>query len=171
MVKGFDKPTNSTATSGQSLPVQPALNCDKVQQQMLEHFENLSDPLRKQGVLHPFVSIVMIALLATIGGATGWEDIETYGISYQHWLSSFLALPNGIPSADTYRRVFEQISPSAFEGSFNSWLSSLVRDLGAQVIPIDGKQLKSSYDRNQSKSALHVVSAWASEHRLFRRSC
>ena len=76
-----------------------------------------------------------------------------------------------MPSADTYRRVFEQISPSAFEGSFNSWLSSLVRDLGAQVIPIDGKQLNSSYDRNQSKLALHVVSAWASEHKLFRRSC
>ncbi|WAN70283.1 hypothetical protein BJP36_39830 [Moorena producens JHB] len=59
----------------------------------------------------------------------------------------------------------------AFEESFNSWLSSLVTDLGAQVIPIDGKQIKGSYDRNQSKSALHVVSAIASEHRLFRRSC
>ncbi|NEO19905.1 MULTISPECIES: hypothetical protein [unclassified Moorena] len=62
MVIGFDKPTNSTYTSSPSLPLQPALDVQQVQQQMLEHFEHLSDPLRKQGVLHPFVSIVMIAL-------------------------------------------------------------------------------------------------------------
>jgi predicted transposase YbfD/YdcC len=109
----------------------------------------------------------MIALLATIGGATGWEDIEVYGISHQRWLSSFLALPWGIPSADTYRRVFELISPSAFERSFNHWLSGLVSDLGAQVLPLDGKTVKGSYDRGLEQSALHVVSAWASEHRLF----
>ncbi|EGJ29009.1 MULTISPECIES: transposase family protein [Moorena] len=135
MVKGFDQPTNSTATSGQSLPVQPALNCEQQQPQMLEHFDHLSDPRGKQGVLHPFVSIVMIALLATIGGATGWEDIETYGISHQHWLSSFLPLPNGMPSADTYRRVFEQISPSALRRRFNSWLSSLVTDARSTGYP------------------------------------
>ena len=188
MVKGFDKPNNSTRTSGQSLPLQPALDCQQVQQQLLEHFENLSlgarslgegtspgshrsDPRGKQGVLHPLVSIVMIALLATIGGATGWEDIETYGVSHQHWLSSFLPLPHGIPSADTYRRVFEQISPSGFEDSFQSWLRCLVTDNRAQVIPIDGKQLKGSYDLTLVQSALHLVSAWATEHRLFHRSC
>ncbi|WP_367142211.1 ISAs1 family transposase [Moorena sp. SIO1F2] len=153
------------------MPLLPALDGQQQQPLMLEHFENLSDPLRKQGVLHPFVSIVMIAPDATIGGATGWEDIETYGISHHQWLGSFLALPNGIPCADTYRRVFEKISPRAKEDSFQSWLSSLVTDNGAQVIPIDGKQLKSSYDRNQAQSALHMVSAIASEHRLFRRSC
>ncbi len=134
---------------------------------MADSFKDLQDPRGKQGVLHPFISIVIIALLATIGGATGWEDIETYGISHYRWLSSFLRLPFGIPSADTYRRLFERISPSEFERCFNSWLSSLVTDLGAQVIPIDGKTLKGSYDRNQEQSALHVVSAWASEHRLF----
>lgn len=109
----------------------------------------------------------MIALLATIGGAQGWEEIGVYGISHQQWLSSFLALPWGIPSADTYRRVFELISPAAFERSFKSWLSGLVNQLGAQVIPIDGKELKGSYDRSLEQSALYVVSAWASEHRLF----
>ncbi|WP_461936065.1 ISAs1 family transposase [Nostoc sp.] len=108
----------------------------------------------------------MIALLATIGGATGWEDIETYGVSHQSWLSSFLQLPFGIPSADTYRRLFERISPKEFECSFNNWLNSLVLDLGAQVIPIDGKTLKGSYDRNQEQSALHMVSAWASNWSL-----
>ncbi len=63
----------------------------------------------------------MIALLATIGGAKGWEDIETYGVSHEGWLSSFLPLPFGIPSADTYRRLFARISPAAFEQSFQSW--------------------------------------------------
>ncbi|WP_364302461.1 hypothetical protein [Moorena sp. SIO4A5] len=76
-----------------------------------------------------------------------------------------------MPIADTYRPVFEQISPRAFENSFESWLIIFVIDNGAEVIPIDGKQIKGSYDRNQGKSALHVVSAIASEHRLFRRSC
>lgn len=113
------------------------------------------------------MSLVTIALLATIGGAKGWEDLETYGVSHESWLSSFLELPFGIPSADTYRRLFERISPTEFEQSFKNWLSSLAIDLGAQVIPIDGKTLKGSYDRNQKHSALHCVSAWASEHRLF----
>ncbi|EGJ35492.1 MULTISPECIES: ISAs1 family transposase [Moorena] len=134
---------------------------------MLEHFEKLSDPIGKQGLLHPFISIITISLLATMVGARGWEDIETYGISHYHWLSTFLPLPNGIPSADTYRRVFEQISPSVFDDSFQSWLTSLVTDNGAQVIPIDGKQIKGSYDLTLAQSALHVVSAIASEHRLF----
>lgn len=143
------------------------IDCSTAYQHLTDHFENLDDPRGKQGVLHPFISIVMIALLATIGGATGWEDIETYGLSHFEWLSSFLKLPFGIPSTDTYRRLFERISPTEFECSFNSWLSSLVKGLGAEVIPIDGKTLKGSYDRNQEQSALHVVSAWASEHRLF----
>ncbi len=76
-------------------------------------------------------------------------------------------LPFGIPSSDTYRRLFEKIAPTSLERSFKSWLSSLVVDLGAQVIPIDGKTLKGSYDRNGELSSLHFVSAWASEHRLF----
>lgn len=109
----------------------------------------------------------MIALLATIGGAKGWEDIEIYGVSHENWLSSFLNLPFGIPTADTYRRLFEKISPTAMEQSFNSWLSSVVTDLGGQVIPIDGKTVRGSYDRNGEQSALHLVSAWASENRLF----
>ncbi|MBE9048794.1 ISAs1 family transposase [Pleurocapsales cyanobacterium LEGE 10410] len=145
----------------------PAVDYEQIQKGLFEHFEELTDPRGKQGVLHPFMSIVMIALLATIGGAKGWEDIETYGVSHEVWLSSFLALPFGIPRADTYRRLFERISPTAMKQSFDSWLDSLVIDLGAEVIPIDGKTLRGSYDRNGEQSALHLVSAWASENRLF----
>jgi hypothetical protein len=159
MVKGFGKASKTHAMSVPSSSLGPATDCEQVHQQLQVHFEGLADPRGKQGVLHPLLSIMMIALLSTIGGATGWEDIEVYGISHERWLSSFLALPWGIPSADTYRRVFELISPPAFERSFQSWLSGLVGELGAQVIPIDGKEVNGSYDRSLEQSALHVVSA------------
>ena len=167
MVQGFGETSVRRKKSSKSSSLTPAFDCEQLQQQIAEHFEKLEDPRGSQGVLHPFMSIVTIALLAIIGGASGWEDIETYGVSHESWLSSFLALPFGIPRADTYRRLFERISPRSMQQSFNSWLNSLVVDLGAQVIPIDGKTVKGSYDRNSSQSALHCVSAWASEHRLF----
>lgn len=167
MAKGFSKVPVSQRKSSKTSSARVTVDCEQVQKQLASHFKDLEDPRGSQGVLHPFLSIVMIALLATIGGAKGWEDIETYGVSHEQWLSSFLALPFGIPRADTYRRLFERISPVSFERSFKSWLNSLVRDLGAQVIAIDGKTLRGSYDRNREQSALHLVSAWASENRLF----
>lgn len=175
MAKGFGEVPLSQRESSKFSSVRAAIDCEQVQKQLASHFKDLEDPRGSQGVLHPFLSIVMIALLATIGGATGWEDIEVYGVSHENWLSSFLPLPFGIPSADTYRRLFERIPPTDFEQSFQSWLDNLVIDLGAQVIPIDGKTLKGSYDRNEKQSALHLVSpkgyrsayAWASEYRLF----
>lgn len=104
--------------------------------------------------------------MSAIAGGKGWEDIENYGVSKHDWLKKFLALPNGIPCADTFRRVFERINPEVFERCFQRWVQSIVETLGAQVIPIDGKTLIASYDREQGKSALHLVSAWAREHRL-----
>jgi len=167
MAKGFGEAKKCQNNSGKSSSLIKAGDCEEIQQQWTEHFENLRDPRGKQGILHPFMSIVMIAIMATIGGAKGWEDIEIYGVSHEPWLSSFLKLPFGIPTADTYRRLFEKICPIALEDSFNSWLSCVVKDLGGQVIPIDGKTVRGSYDRNGKQSALHLVSAWASENRLF----
>ena len=167
MTQGFRETSVKSQKNSKFSSLKSAIDCEQLHQQLAEHFENLEDPRGSQGVLHPFISIVTIALLATIGGAQGWEDIEIYGMSHEQWLSGFLKLPFGIPSADTYRRLFERISPQALEKSFHTWLSSLVIDLDAEVIPIDGKTLKGSYDRNQGSSALHCVSAWASEHRLF----
>ena len=92
--------------------------------------------------------------------------METYGLSKQDWLKQFLSLPNGIPCPDTFRTVFERIDPKAFERCFQRWVHSIVEMLGAQAIPIDGKNLNGSYDREQKQSALHLVSAWATEHRL-----
>lgn len=107
-----------------------------------------------------------MAILAIIAGAQGWEDIENYGISKQAWLEEFLALPNGIPSDDTFRRVFQFIDPSELNQCFLGWVETLVASMGGEVIPIDGKTIRGSYDRNRGQSALHVVSAWASDQRL-----
>lgn len=167
MGQGFAQVSPTSSAQAASSRLLPATDCKQVQQRLQAHFGKLVDPRGHPGVRHPWVSIVMIALLATIGGASGWDEIELYGISHQPWLLSFLALPWGIPSDDTYRRIFEVISPRAFEQSFQGWLSDMVNDLRAQVIPIDGKTLKGSYDREAGQSALAVVEAWASEHRLF----
>lgn len=131
-----------------------------------EYFSEIEDPRVERSRAHELMDILMVSILAVIAGAKGWEDIETYGLSKQVWLKQFLALPNGIPCPDTFRRVFERLNPVAFEQCFQRWVSALVEQMGAQVIPIDGKSIRGSYNRERSKSALHIVSAWASEHRL-----
>jgi hypothetical protein len=157
MAKGFGEASIFNKKSSKSSSIMPAVDCEQIQKQWAEHFKDLTDPRGSQGILHPFISIVMIALLATIGGAKGWEDLETYGVSHEAWLSEFLALPFGIPRADTYRRLFERISPTALKQSFDSWLSSLVLNLGGQVIPIDGKAVKGSYYRTHLTSSKYGV--------------
>ncbi len=108
----------------------------------------------------------MIAILAIISGAEGWDDIELYAESHQAWLEELLELRNGVPHADTYRRVFALINPESLQNCFLSWIKQIVKQTKAEVIAIDSKQSRGSYDRNQNKSALHVVSAWANENRL-----
>lgn len=129
-------------------------------------FATLDDPRVERGQLHQLTDIVVIAILSVIAGGSGWEDMEFYGTNKRAWLSTFLALPNGIPSPDTFRRVFEAIQPKQLEACFERWVQLLVSELGVQVVAIDGKTLKGSYDRNRRQSALHLISAWATEHRL-----
>ncbi len=164
MSKGF-APV-STTTHRPTPPTAPAVDAQEIQSKWLSYFEDLADPRGAKGRLHPFLSVVMIAILATIGGATGWEDIELYAEGHAQWLGTFLALPHGIPHADCYRRVFARIEPDALHFCFRRWVTEIVKDTGGQVIPIDGKTMCGSYDRISKQSALHVVSAWASNHRL-----
>lgn len=166
MAEGFGSPSQAGERSIKGKRLQPAVDAFEVQQQWLRQFVELEDPRGRKGREHAFLSIVIIAILATIGGATGWEDIELYAESHEQWLASFLNLSNGIPHADTYRRVFERVNPEALQRCFLAWVSQIVEATGAEVIPIDGKCIKGSYDRNKKQSALHVVSAWAGEHRL-----
>jgi predicted transposase YbfD/YdcC len=165
MSKGFGKPCPALPCL-RNTPLSSAVDAEDIQQQWLRIFATLDDPRARQGIEHKFLSIVLIGVLATIGGATGWEDIELYAETHQAWLCSFLDLENGIPHADTYRRVFGCMNPEAFGECFFSWVQQLIGLSGAEVIAIDGKSVKGSYERNRCQSALHLVSAWASEHRL-----
>jgi hypothetical protein len=92
--------------------------------------------------------------------------IESYGNAKYEWLQSFLELPNGIPSHDTFSRVFARIEPQQFQECFLSWINAIVGELELNVIAIDGKTMKQSYDRNDQQKALHIVTAWSSFHQL-----
>ena len=135
-------------------------------QRLKDCFVSIQDPRVPRTRLHQLGDILTIAILAVLAGGNGWEDMEIYGVSKQAWLSTFLALPHAIPSADTFRRVFERINPKQFEKCFEQWVQQLVQELGIQVVAIDGKNLRGSYDRESGTKALHFVSAWATEHRL-----
>lgn len=133
---------------------------------LIQHFACLSDPRIERTKQHLLIDIIAIAILAVISGADGWVAIETYGQSKQEWLKTFLSLPNGIPAHDTFARVFARLEPQAFEQCFRNWLGTIAQAVGAQVIPIDGKTLRGSYERETKQKALSVVSAWLSAHRL-----
>ena len=111
---------------------------------MQSYFSEIKDPRVQRTRAHLLVDILIISILSAIAGGKGWEDMETYGLSKHDWLKQFLGLPNGIPCPDTFRRVFERIEPKVFEQCFRRWIQSIVKTIGSQVIPIDGKTLKGS---------------------------
>lgn len=133
---------------------------------ILTHFASLEDPRDNRGKEHPLLDIVTIALCAVICGAEGWEDVTEYGQAKQEWLSTFLALPNGIPCADTFGRVFARLDPEQLQICFGEWVKAVSCLLEGEVVAIDGKTLRHSYDKSQGKGAIHMVSAWASANRL-----
>ena len=131
-----------------------------------EHFETVEDPRIERSKEHLLIDILTIAILAVICGANGWVGIETYGKAKYKWLKKFLALPNGIPSHDTFARVFARLNPEQLQESFLSWVSAVSRVSEGEVIAIDGKTVRRSYDEGKNKGAIHMVSAWASQNRL-----
>ena len=131
-----------------------------------EHFGTLTDPRVERSKDHLLVDIITIALCGVICGADGWVAIETFGREKIAWLRTFLSLPGGIPSHDTFGRVFARVNPEEFRRCFLSWVRAGVGDPGDQVVAIDGKTLRRSHDRGAGKEALHLVSAWATESGL-----
>lgn len=133
----------------------------------LKHFEDLEDPrLDNHNLQHNFMDIVVIAILATICGADSWTEIEQFGIAKYEWLKTFLPLPNGIPSHDTFGRVFAALDPQKLEACFYSWIDSLDIDTLNEIIAIDGKSLRGSGNKRKNKNMLHLVSAWAAHNRI-----
>ena len=161
MAKGFTSTlTSQQKTIGVSNPT------DLLNVSFLNHFEALTDPRIERSKEHLLIDIVAIAILAVISGADGWGAIELYGKAKYEWLKGFLELPNGIPSHDTFSRVFARLEPKQFQECFLSWVNSITKKLELEVIAIDGKTMKQSYDRNQSQKPLHIVSAWSASHQL-----
>jgi hypothetical protein len=131
-----------------------------------EHFSQLEDPRIERNKLHPLMNIIVIAICGVISGAENWVDIELYGNLKKAWLSQFLDLNHGIPSHDTFGRVFRRLKAEAFEACFLAWVKAISEVTQGQVIAIDGKELRRSMDERLGRRAIHMVSAWASENRL-----
>jgi predicted transposase YbfD/YdcC len=129
------------------------------------HFRDLPDP-RTGPCTHDFLDILTITICAVICGQHAWTDIELYGENHADWLKTFLRLPNGIPSHDTFRYVISRLDPQAFQRCFGSWITALSRATDLKLVAIDGKALRDSLDRAHGKAALHLVSAWATENHL-----
>jgi predicted transposase YbfD/YdcC len=129
----------------------------------LRFFDDLPDP-RGRNKIHRLGDLIVIAVMAVICGADGWAEVELFGQTKQQWLATFLELPDGIPSHDTFGRVFALLDPEAFERCFLAWMGALVELAGGRLIAIDGKAIRRSFERGWDKSGMaHLVSAFLSQ--------
>ena len=129
-------------------------------------FEDLTDPRMERTKRHALLDILILAVCATLGNADGWADIERFGRTKCDFFRTFLELPNGIPSHDTFGRVFARLDPAALMACIQQWLNALGTAVAGEVVAIDGKTLRGSFDTAAGKNPLHLVSAWACEARL-----
>jgi predicted transposase YbfD/YdcC len=129
-----------------------------------KYFRKLRDPRINRRKKHLLLDIIVIAICATICGCDDWQQIHTFAVARREWFKGFLRLPNGIPSHDTFERVFDRLDPQVFQACFREWMRSLHEALGLCQIAIDGKTMRSS-GRGGLK-ALHLVSAWATANSL-----
>lgn len=126
----------------------------------IKHIDCIKDP-RRHNIRHMLHDMLLIALCAIISGADSWTHVAEYGRSKQQWFSAFLALPNGIPSHDTFGRVFAMLDPKDFQNFFRRWIKDFAGSISADTVCIDGKTLRGSHDKTNGQNAIHMVSAWA----------
>jgi predicted transposase YbfD/YdcC len=128
---------------------------------LLAHFANLPDPRIARHRWHKLSDILVIAVCAVLCGAESFPAIEDFGHEREDWLKQFLELPEGIPSHDTFNRVFRLLDPVQFQACFLSWMQAVAAATAGEVVAIDGKALRRSFDKGTAKRAIHMVSAWA----------
>jgi predicted transposase YbfD/YdcC len=131
----------------------------------LKYFSGLRDPRVERTREHLLGEILLLTIAAVLSGASSWNEIEDYGHAKREWLEGFLKLPGGIPSHDTFNRVFSLLDPVELETSFLSWVRSMARLTAGEVIAIDGKSLRGS-GAGGKKAIVHMVSAWANTNNL-----
>jgi predicted transposase YbfD/YdcC len=145
-------------------PSSPASQAQEPDLSIAKYFAKLKDPRRRHRRLHHLQDIIVIALCAVIAGAQDWQEIETFGRKRSDWLRRFLRLPHGIPSHDTFERVFNRTKPQAFQACFRTWVQAVSAALRIKHVAIDGKTLRGS--GSAKLGPLHLVSAWATAQHL-----
>lgn len=133
---------------------------------LIEHFSAIPDPRIDRQKAHSLIDILVVGICGAICGADSWVGIAEFGRAKEGWLKTFLSLANGIPSHDTFGRVFSLISPVYFQECFKEWIQDVTDLCDGQVVAIDGKTARRSYDRSSGKQALHMVNAWATHNRV-----
>lgn len=136
----------------------------RVSAAMEKHFGTLSDPRMVRKTDHELLDVVVISVLAALCGADGWTDVEEFGKTKHEWLKTFLKLPCGIPAHDTFGRIFALLDAEEFQAAFSQWMQAVFQVTDGDVVPIDGKTVRRSYDTASNKGALHMVSAWTAEN-------
>src|SRR3954468_3502187 len=132
---------------------------------VMEHFENLTDPRMERRKLHKLHDIIFITIAAVICGCDEWNDIEEFGTIRYHWLKTILELPHGIPSHDTFNRVFSLLDPQQLQQCFTAWVQAVAPISEGSIISIDGKRMCNSGEGG-SKAIIHMVSAWSSANNM-----
>ena len=135
------------------------------------HFGQVRDPRVQHSIDHLLVDIMLVTICAVICGADSWVEVENYGLAKQEWLATFLELPHGIPSHDTIERLFIRLRPAELQQCFISWVQSVFEISGGQLIAVDGKTLRGSYERGGKRAMIHMVSAWATQNRIVLGQC
>ncbi len=131
---------------------------------LVEYFGDLPDPRVRGRTDYPLIEIVFLCISAIVSGFDGWEAIEDFGHAKLNWLKKFLPYENGIPRHDTVARVMSCLSPKALQSCFVSWVQSIAKITDGEIVAIDGKQARRSYDKKNRKAAIHMVSAWACQN-------
>lgn len=136
--------------------------CSSIEQ----FFSDLDDPRAKRNQRHQMVDILSIAICAIICGAEYWTEVEEFGVEAEEWLQTFLELPHGIPSHDTFNDFFRLLNPLKFEAAFIDWTKHIAKLTQGEVVSIDGKTLRGSHDQSNGRRAIHMVSAYATTNQL-----